>query len=412
MEDKIKLGISPCLLGAKVRYDGRHKMDHFLHDTLGRYINWVPVCPEVECGLPIPREAMRLVGTPESYRLVTVRTGVDHTDRMLQWAGKKLKELGKEGLCGFVFKSRSPSSGMRRVKIYAPAGMPNATGSGIFARVFMERFPLLPVEEEVRLNNPKIRENFIERIFVMKRWQEMNRDRRSIKNLIHFHTGMKLLVLSHSTKHYRVLGRLVGNAKSLTLQKLYDEYFWILMEGLRLTATVKKNTNVLQQMMGYFKKDLTHDEKEELSEVINQYYQEQVPLIVPLTLIKHYVGKHKEPYLMNQDGTLGTLLPEVHIAMAISCLQSSGSTEKCRRSPLPGDGRSRRMTNPVPYSASPSRPVRPHCKRRSSTSVHFSNNGVILLNLPNLAEIKARTVTTSLKFKRTRRVLLRTFTGR
>jgi len=300
MEEKIKLGISSCLLGDKVRYDGRDKMDHFLHDTLGRYIDWVPVCPEVECGLPVPREPMRLVGTPESYRLVTRNTGVDHTDRVLKWAGNKLKKLEKEGLCGFVFKSRSPSSGMRRVTIYTPAGMPNDTGSGIFARAFMERFSLLPVEDERRLNDPKIRGNFIERVFVMRRWQEFNRHRRSVGNLIHFHTAMKLLVLSHSTKHYRLLGRLVADAKTLPLQKLYDEYFRILMEGLRLKATVKKNTNLLQHIMGYFKKELSQDEKEELAEVIRQYHGEQVPLIVPLSLIKHYVRKYQEPYLMNQ----------------------------------------------------------------------------------------------------------------
>ena len=170
--EKIKLGISSCLLGKKVRYDGGHKLDHFLADTLGAYVDWVPVCPEVESGLSVPREAMHLVGDPEAPRLVTIRSGVDHTSRMRRWANKKVTALAAEDLCGFVFKSRSPSSGMRGVKIYSPEGMPVGTGSGIFAKAFQDRFPLLPVEDEGRLHDPALRENFIERIFVYKRWQE------------------------------------------------------------------------------------------------------------------------------------------------------------------------------------------------------------------------------------------------
>ena len=231
MEGRIKLGISSCLLGEKVRYDGGHKLNHFLTDTLGRYIEWVPVCPEVECGLPIPREAMRLAGTPESHRLVTIKTGIDHTERMLKWAGKKLIELEKEDLCGFVFKSRSPSSGMRGVKIHTASGMPSRTGSGIFAEAFMEQFPLMPVEDEGRLNDPQLRENFVERIFVMKRWQEFKKGRRSIGNLVSFHTRIKRLVLSHSPKHYAQLGRLVANAQDAPIQELYNGYFRSLMEG-------------------------------------------------------------------------------------------------------------------------------------------------------------------------------------
>jgi uncharacterized protein YbgA (DUF1722 family)/uncharacterized protein YbbK (DUF523 family) len=300
MGDQIKLGISSCLLGEKVRYDGGHKLDRFLTGILGRYIEWVPVCPEVECGLSVPREAMRLVGAPDSYRLVTIHGGVDHTDRMLRWARKRLPELEKENLCGFVFKSRSPSSGMNRVKIYTPSGQPRYAGSGIFAGTFRKHFPWIPVEDEGRLNDPKLRENFIERIFVMKRWQEFNQGRRSIGNLVAFHTGVKLLVLSHSPKHYTDLGRLVAHAKDRPLQDLYDDYFRTLMDGLHLIATVRKNTNVLQHMMGYFKRQLSRDEKQELSEWIDHYRRERVPLIVPLSLIQHYVRKYKEPYLRNQ----------------------------------------------------------------------------------------------------------------
>ncbi|MGD1075101.1 MAG: DUF523 domain-containing protein [Thermodesulfovibrionales bacterium] len=172
MEEKIKIGISSCLLGERVRYDGGHKLDHFLVQTLGTYVQWVPVCPEVEYGLPVPREAMHLAGDVASPRLVTRKTGTDHTEGMLRWAKKKLAELEKQDLCGFVFKSRSPSSGMKGVKVYTQSAMPSYKGVGIFANAFMEYFPLVPVEDDKRLNDPALRENFVERIFAYKRWKD------------------------------------------------------------------------------------------------------------------------------------------------------------------------------------------------------------------------------------------------
>ena len=298
--NKITLGISSCLLGNNVRYDGGHKLDHFLVDTLGQYVDWVPVCPEVECGLPIPREAMHLVGDPEDPRLVTVRTGVDHTARMKRWAKKRTTELEKEELCGFVFKSRSPSSGMRGVKIYTDAGMPNTTGSGIFAHAFMKRFPLLPVEDEGRMHDPGLRENFIERVFVYRWWQEYIRNDGSLGGLVAFHTDHKYLVMAHSQKHYTALGKMVASGKSARRDRLHADYLETLMEGLQLLATPKKNANVLQHMAGYFKEHLSAEEKKELQEVIASYHDGLVPLIVPITLLKHYVRKYKEAYLDRQ----------------------------------------------------------------------------------------------------------------
>jgi len=172
MDGKIRIGISSCLLGNRVRYDGGHKLDHYLTDTLGQYMDYIPICPEVESGLGIPRESMRLVGSPENPRLLTTRTGKDHTLKMVRWAEKRVKELEKEGLCGFIFKSKSPSSGMSRVGVYNERGMPVKKGIGIFARIFMDQFPLIPVEEDGRLHDPGIRENFIERVFTLKRWRE------------------------------------------------------------------------------------------------------------------------------------------------------------------------------------------------------------------------------------------------
>ena len=298
--ENIRIGISACLLGEKVRFDGGHKLDHYLKETLGSFVEWVPVCPEVECGLPIPREAMHLVGDPESPRLLTVRTGKDHTERMLRWAEKKLKELETLDLCGFVFKSRSPSSGMKGVKVYSPNGMPRHRGVGIFARAVMEHFHLLPAEDEGRLSDPGLRENFIERVFVFRRWKDFMLKGRTIKDLISFHTDHKLLVLSHSPRHYRTLGALVATAKEFSPGHLHSEYLSILMEGLRMIATVRKNTNVLQHIMGYFKNLLTPDEKKELMEVIGDYHKGLIPLIVPIVLLRHYVRKYDEPYLKRQ----------------------------------------------------------------------------------------------------------------
>jgi uncharacterized protein YbgA (DUF1722 family)/uncharacterized protein YbbK (DUF523 family) len=300
MKQKIRLGISQCLLGDKVRYDGGHKLDRFLTDILGQWVDYVPVCPEVECGLPVPRESMRLEGDPESPRLVTTRTKMDKTAQMMQWAKRRVAELEKENLLGFIFKSGSPSSGMERVKVYDRNGMPSKKGSGMFARAFMEHFPLLPVEEEGRLNDPALRENFIERIFTLARWREILSARKNRGGLIEFHTGHKMMILSHSTSYYRDMGRMVAQSKEIPIKELFARYEESLLKALKLMATTKKNTNVLMHMMGYFKRNLSADEKDELLQIIDFYRNGLVPLVVPLTLINHYVRKYDQPYLRQQ----------------------------------------------------------------------------------------------------------------
>jgi len=300
MEERIRLGISTCLLGENVRYDGGHKLDRFLTETLGQYVEYVPVCPEVECGLPIPRESMHLEGDPERPRLVTSRTHEDKTEQMVSWAKRRVVELEKEDLCGFIFKSNSPSSGMERVKIRNEKGMPEKKGVGLFARIFMEHFPLIPVEEEGRLHDPKLRENFIERIFAMMRWRALLTKKLSIGGLVNFHTRNKLLILSHSPKHYKMMGKLVAEGKGMPIKRLYTDYESLLMEALKLKTTPKKNSNVLQHMMGYFKKQLSSDEKQEVLEIIQQYREGYVPLIVPVTLLNHYIRKYRQPYLSMQ----------------------------------------------------------------------------------------------------------------
>ncbi|MDZ7401755.1 MAG: DUF523 and DUF1722 domain-containing protein [candidate division KSB1 bacterium] len=300
MNDRPKLGISTCLLGVNVRYDGGHKLDRYLRDVVGQFVDWVPVCPEVECGLPIPREALRLVGDPENPRLVTSRTGIDKTEQMLTWAKMRLDQLEKENLCGYIFKSKSPSSGMQGIKVYDKNGVPSKKGVGVFARAFMERFPLMPVEDEGRLNDARLRENFIERVFVYKRWLNYVQNDGSRKGLVDFHTDHKLLIMAHSPKHLSELGKLVAQAKELEPKELQNQYLTTLMTGLKLHATVKKNVNVLQHCMGYFKKQLSADEKQELLEVIGNYHKGLIPLIVPITLLNHYVRKYNEPYLKRQ----------------------------------------------------------------------------------------------------------------
>jgi uncharacterized protein YbgA (DUF1722 family)/uncharacterized protein YbbK (DUF523 family) len=287
MENRIKIGVSACLLGHTVRWNAGHKRDRYITDTLGLYMEYVPVCPEVECGLGVPRETMRLVGDPDNPRLVTSKTDIDHTDRMIRWAREKVKDLEKENLCGFIFRKNSPSSGRFNVPVKNFKGMPQKKGVGIFARIFSEYFPLIPVEEDGRLNDAKLRETFIEQIFTLKRWREALSKRKSMGILVDFHTRHKLLIMSHSPKHLRTMGKLVAEGKALPVEKLFTEYENQLMEALRLKTTLKKNINVLQHVMGYFKQHLSKDEKQELLEIIDQYRREYVPLIVPITLLNH-----------------------------------------------------------------------------------------------------------------------------
>jgi uncharacterized protein YbbK (DUF523 family)/uncharacterized protein YbgA (DUF1722 family) len=265
---KIRLGISACLLGKAVRYDGGHKLDCFLTNTLGKYVEYVAVCPETECGMPVPREAMHLEGDPESPKLVTIKTRIDKTGQMTSWAEARVIELEQEGLMGFIFKSDSPSSGMERVKVYGENNTSIRNGVGVFARIFMQHFPLLPVEEEGRLHDPVLRENFIERIFAFARWRELLSVNISLGGILEFHTKHKLLILSHSTRHYQELGRLLASAKKIPIQKLLESYQKLFVEALMIRATPKKNANVLMHMAGYFKDQLTSGEKAKLLEII------------------------------------------------------------------------------------------------------------------------------------------------
>ncbi len=297
---KPRIGISTCLLGENVRYDGGHKLDHFLVHTLGKYVEWVPVCPEVECGLPTPREAMRLVGDPQEPRLVTVRSERDLTDRMLQWCRRRVRELEEADLCGFVFKSGSPSSGMQRVKVYDDNGVPQKVGAGLFARQFMEHFPLLPVEGDGRLHDDVLRESFIERIFCLKRYRDGVCQDKGIGNLLAFHAAHKMQLMAHDEQLMRQMGRLVADAKQQEPDEVFSRYERMLIQATSQHATPRTNANVLMHMLGYFREQLSAAEKQEMLQVIENYKGGLLPLIVPVTLMRHYVRKYEEPYLAAQ----------------------------------------------------------------------------------------------------------------
>ncbi len=299
MPGRVRLLVSACLLGENVRYDGQHKYDAFLVEMLGRFVEWERVCPEADCGMPTPRPSMHLVGNPKAPRLVS-RTGADLTEPMRRFTQARLGELASVELCGYVCKKDSPSSGMERVKVYNDRGMPERSAAGLFTAAFMERFPLVPVEEEGRLHDAQLRESFIERVFCRRRWLDLLRGGMDRGRLVEFHADHKFLLLAHGRAGYAALGRLVASAKAHRTDALFAAYERDFVAALRQRSTKKKVIDTLQHMLGFFKKELTRDEKAELLEAIEAYRQSLTPLIVPLTLIKHYVRKYDVDYLARQ----------------------------------------------------------------------------------------------------------------
>ncbi|EGB14153.1 protein of unknown function DUF523 [Pseudodesulfovibrio mercurii] len=302
MSDPIKIGISACLAGQKVRYDGLAARAEHLNGVLADHLEFHPVCPEVACGMGIPREAVRLVGSPENPRLKGNRTGRDWTDAMREWAEGFLPEMEKAGLCGFIFKAKSPSSGIGRVKVYPESGgQPiSRAGVGLFASMVMERFPLLPVEDDGRMHDVGLRANFIERVFTEHRWRRFLDQGPTLGGLIRFHSRHKMLIRAHDVTGYRELGKLVAQGKGMDLNVLLTRYHERLARTMARMPTVRKNVDVLMHILGYFKKLLSPDEKQECLEIIENYRKELVPLIVPVTLFNHYVRKYDLPYLREQ----------------------------------------------------------------------------------------------------------------
>jgi uncharacterized protein YbgA (DUF1722 family)/uncharacterized protein YbbK (DUF523 family) len=297
----VRIGISSCLLGQEVRYDGGHKKDSLVTGALSHFMTFVPVCPEVESGMPVPRPPVRLVRLGSRIRLVDPKHGVDHTASMASWSEAKVRELSKLDLSGYILKKDSPSCGMERVKVYSSKGPGVRDGVGLFAQELLRKLPLLPVEEEGRLNDPLLRENFIERVFAYRRLRALFAARWTVGDLVRFHTAEKLLLLAHEPRSYQVLGRLVATARKHPRAEVETSYGETFTQALRVLATRGKNCNVLQHMAGYFKDRLGPGEKAELQETIADYRRGLVPLVVPITLLRHHLRKHGSPYLEGQS---------------------------------------------------------------------------------------------------------------
>ncbi len=295
---KIRVGISRCLLGDEVRFDGGHKHDPFLTGTLGQFFEWVPVCPEVEMGMGIPRESVRLLDSSSGIRMVGVRSQNDFTQSMTSFCAARVEELNN--LHGYILKKDSPSCGMDRVRVYSSEGMPRKNGRGLFAAALLERYPMLPVEEEGRLHDLPLRENFIERVFCYYRFTNFVEDSPTAKKLVEFHTRHKMTLLSHSTELYRELGRIVARAGKDRAGRVFREYGETFMETLKRKATLRKHANVLYHLMGYLKNSIDATDKAELVARIEEYRTGIVPLIVPITLLKHHFRRNPVPWVEGQ----------------------------------------------------------------------------------------------------------------
>jgi uncharacterized protein YbgA (DUF1722 family)/uncharacterized protein YbbK (DUF523 family) len=296
----IRVGISSCLLGEEVRYDGGHQRDSYVTGALSRHFTWVSVCPEMELGLGAPRETIRLVGDAEAPRLLATQSGTDLTEAMDTYARARVSELDALRLSGYILKRASPSCGMERVKVYSSAGTTSRTGRGLFAQRLMDAYPLLPVEEEGRLSDPRLRDNFITRVFAYRRLRALVESGARRGDIVAFHAAHKLLLLAHSPVDYAKLGRLLGNLKSLPRAEWLGRYEEGFMRALAVEATPRKHVNVLQHIVGFFKRRLSPGEKRELGDLIKDFAQGLVPLVVPITLINHYVAKFDVSYIADQ----------------------------------------------------------------------------------------------------------------
>ena len=300
----VRLGVSSCLLGEQVRFDGGHKHDRFLTQTLGEHVRWVSVCPEVELGLGTPRESLRLVGDPDTPRFVGTRSSTDHTDAMRDFARRRADALADADLDGFVVKKDSPSCGMERVRVYGEEGAPPVrTGTGLFTRALMDRLPLLPIEEEGRLQDPTLRENFVARVFAHHRWRQFLADDPGPAELVAFHTAHKLDLQSHDEQAYRELGRLVADAGAHDrdgFARLLDTYGHRFMAAQLKPATRGSHSNVLSHLLGFLRDVLDADDRAELVDQIERYRTGLVPLVVPVTLLAHHFRRHPHDWVNQQ----------------------------------------------------------------------------------------------------------------
>lgn len=296
----IRIGVSSCLLGQEVRFDGGHKHSHYLTDTLAGYFDLVPVCPEVEVGMGVPRETIRLEGGVDDPALVAPRSGRDWTDPMKSWSQRRVRELAAENLAGFVFKKKSPSCGLFRVPVAQSKGPSLHQGVGLFAAEFTRTFPLVPVEEEGRLLDARLRENFLERVFAYHRVTRLFAGRWKRGEVVAFHSREKYFLLAHSPRHYKLLGQLVAAIKQHRPAEFRDSYLRLYMEALGNKATTSRHVNVLQHIAGHLREHLGAETMDRLHQVIQDFRAELVPLVVPVTLLRHYIDLLDVPYVQDQ----------------------------------------------------------------------------------------------------------------
>lgn len=299
-DHEIRIGVSACLLGQEVRYDGGHKHNHYLTDTLSGFFDLVPVCPELEVGMGVPRESVRLEGEVGDPAMIARRSGKDWTGPMKSWARDRVRGLAAENLSGFVFKKKSPSCGLFRVPVVQANGHPLQQGSGLFAAEFVRAFPLVPVEEEGRLFDARLRENFLERVFAFHRVTRLFSGRWKRGDVVAFHSREKYFLLAHSPKHYKLLGQLVAAVASHKPTEFRDSYLGLYMEALGIKATTTRHVNVLQHIAGHLRDHLGPETMAQLHKVIQDFRSELVPLIVPVTLLRHYIDLLDVPYVKDQ----------------------------------------------------------------------------------------------------------------
>jgi uncharacterized protein YbgA (DUF1722 family)/uncharacterized protein YbbK (DUF523 family) len=297
----IRVGVSSCLLGQEVRYDSGHKKDRYLTDILDDYVEWVSVCPEVESGMSTPRPAMRLVEDGQNVRMAEIKSNIDHTTQMTKFSQLRVRKLRDQNLCGYILKKNSPSCGMTRVKIWKDKGMPRRDGRGLYASALMDAYPNLPVEEEGRLHDAALRENFIERVFAYRRLQDLFRPRWTVGQVMKFHTAHKLQLMAHSPVAYRTLGQLVAVTKEVPRATFRSDYEDSFMTALAQLASRGRNTNALQHAAGYVKTKIDSASRNELADLIHDYRNGLVPLVVPLSLLRHHIRVHEIDYLAGQS---------------------------------------------------------------------------------------------------------------
>lgn len=307
MPPRLRIGVSGCLLGHSIRYDGGHKRHRVVTETLSRIFDVVAVCPEWEAGMGVPREPVELVGDPEEPRMIGKRSGTDWTETMRRHGRQRTAEIEKLEVSGFILKQGSPSCGLNGVPVQS--GDADLVGRGLFARTLAEALPLMPMEEEVRLDDAPLCENFVERVHAYREWRDWTGEEVSLGRLMDFHVRHKLTLLAHSETHMRLLGRLLAKAKTAPLDRVTARYGSLFMEALKQPATTGSNTNALQHAAGFLSRSMDPEERKRLAALVDDYRRGIVPLSAPLALLRRHAAEQGDVYVLRQSFLEEHLMP-------------------------------------------------------------------------------------------------------